>query len=590
MNSERRTPSLGMAMAFPLLVAWMAGCASAPVTPSATAMADAAADADVPFRMTLTPFEISGLPALHSVAHAVYREPNPADPASSTSWLVIVSGRKNGRHELVTQASANPNEWSFPPLRANNQVFLVDLNKRQLVASSRIDCPTGTTASDCLPSTISRQLMATNTQSFTRIQANTGEEWFYIVGGYGVTADGNSMLTFDQAVAINLPGLIRLMRTAGNREGNFLGIRFAQHCGRVTGAPCIRAGNDPALAVTGGGIEQLGDRQVLVFGQLFNGLYTNDVGAAQQEYSQAVRLVSILLGGKRIDGIDGLSVSYLGQCPDPAPIEPQPTPDGPYHRRDFTLARVLTPEGTPRIGVFGGVFKGGRSEGYLHPVYITQDGKCVIPDRVDPKDLTKATTLPFALNEDTGSKQLLSQYESAIIPAYSAKRKAMYTTFFGGISQYYWDPQSRTLKRDEVDPTLKTAAEQGLPFTSSISTLRVGGTGGNGHFLHIDEKGDALTFPPGGGEPACGGLRAPYLGANAWFVMADGVETKDGVILLDRIQTKTVIGYIFGGIAAMRAHPGKQTCASNKVYEVTLDPQPLTPSTVKLVEPPKPLQ
>lgn len=535
MNGARRIPgkfagSLTMAVMLSLMAAWIAGCGS--VHPATTV--DAAAD--VPYRLILRPMRIDGLPGLHSVAHAVF-----------DNKLVIVSGRTNGMHDFLQQRQAGT-IWSFPPSKANNRVYVVDLATRKLVGSAPVDG---------LPSRIAGQLRATNTQSFTR------DGWFYIVGGYGTTADGNSMRTFDQVVAIDLEALIATVGSGGKLDAQFA----RQH---------MHAGDHPALAVTGGGIEQAGDKILLVFGQLFNGLYTTDGSVAQQEYSQAVRMLSLALSDQPgDDAIPGIEVTYLGKCPNPPQDQPQPTPDGPYHRRDFTLATVLDPGGSPRFGVFGGVFKGGRMEGYVHPVYITPQASSTCAGLPEPG---------LTLKEDTASSQWVSQYEGATVPVYDEVRRAMYTTAFGGISQFYWDPKTGTLKHDAIDFS-KDPPVDGLPFINSVSTLRVGGAR-NGDFLHVEEQ-----FPPRGGEPSCSDpsgttAKAPYLGTNSWFVLASGVPVREDVLLLRRIQSPLVIGYIFGGIASTLPYPGKATCASNLVYAVTLDPRNAT-RTVEL-QPPSP--
>lgn len=507
--SNRRTILL-----LPLLLALAAALAAGCSLPTGKA--------DVPFRLTLEPFEVAGLPGLHSVAHAEHE-----------GKLVIVAGRTNGMHDFPPQRQAGL-IWSFPPEKANNKVYVVDLASRKLIGSAPVDD---------LPAKVALQLRATSMQSFTK------DGHLFIVGGYGTTADGKSMRTFDQVLAIDLDALVETVQAGGKLDAEFA----KQH---------IRAGDHPALQVTGGGIEQLGDKTLLVFGQMFNGLYTTDGSVAQQEYSQSVRAFQLSLSDEAVD------VNYLGKCPDPPATDPQPTPDGPYHRRDYPLVQVLAPDGSPRIGAFGGVFKGGRMEGYVHPVFITP---------ADPKEECVSGG-GFTLAEATDSSQWLSQYESVIVPVYSAGRRAMYTTSFGGISQFYWDEKSRTLKHDVPDFT-KDPPVDGLPFINSISTLRIGGPG-NADFLHTAER-----FPPKRGEPRCGAqVKAPYLGTNSWFVMADGLPLDNGVILLDRIKERTVIGYIFGGIASTLPYPGKATCASNRVYAVTLDPKRAT-RTVKLEAP-----
>jgi hypothetical protein len=497
---------------------------------------------DVPYRLTLKAFTIEGLPGLHSVAHTVY-----------DNKLVIVSGRKNGMHDFLARREAGT-VWSFPPATANDHVYVVDMGtppkRPKLIGSASVAS---------LPLRIALQLRATNTQSFTK------DGWFYIVGGYGATADGNSMTTYDQVVAIDLAALIETVKNGGKLDAQFA----RQH---------MRAGDHPALAVSGGGIAQItGDKILLVFGQLFKGLYTTDGSVAQQEYSQAVRMLSLSFSTETgQDQIPGIKVKYEGKCPDPPQDQPQPTPDGPYHRRDFTLASVPGPGGESRFGVFGGVFKGGRMEGYVHPVYITTYGSV--------NCITGRMESGFQVEEDTGSSQWLSQYEGAMIPVFDQMNAAVYTTSFGGISQYYSDAKTGILKHDAIDFS-KDPPVDGLPFINSVSTLRVG-LPTNGEFLHLDQQ-----FPPIGGEPLCvvgtGAVAtAPYLGTNSWFVMDNRMPSYDDALRLNQIVIPTVVGYIFGGIASTLPYPGKATCASNLVYEVTLDPNKAT-RTVEL-QPPTP--
>lgn len=529
MNDRKEKPvrsgrAFRAVLALPLLAALAASVAGCATTSKPATLP--AAEADVPYRLSLQAFTVPGLPGLHSVVKAVYQ-----------GKLVIFAGRTNGMHDFPPQRDAGIVQ-SFPPEKANNRVYVVDLGRRTLLGSAAVDD---------LPAKIATQLKSTNAQSFTR------DGKIYIVGGYGTTADGSSMQTLDQVLAIDLAGLIQTIQSGGRLDSQFA-------------ARYIHAGDHPALAITGGGIEPAGDQVLLAFGQLFNGLYTPDQSVAQQEYSQAVRGVQFALTDEVEDGVPGIAVTYLGKCPNPPMTEPQPTPDGPYHRRDYTLLKVLAPDGSPRIGAFGGVFKGGRMEGYVHPVYLT-------PTSTPSCGREGGQKLNLVLSEDTASSQWLSQYEGPIIPVYSGSRKAMYTTALGGISQFYWDPATRSLKHDEIDYS-KNPPVDGLPFINSVSTLRVGGPG-NGNFLHAGEQ-----FPPVGREPQCDlagrQIKAPYLGANSWFVMADNLPLSNGVLLLDRITAPTLVGYIFGGIASTLPYPGKATCASNVVYAVILDPRQAT--------------
>jgi hypothetical protein len=80
---------------------------------------------------------------------------------------------------------------------------------------------------------------------------------------------------------------------------------------------------------------------------------------------------------------------------------------------NYTLAKVLAPDGSLRIGAFGGVFRGGRMEGYVHPVYITP--------AVPSCGREGGQKLNFVLSEATDSSQWLSQYEGPIVGIYSKR-------------------------------------------------------------------------------------------------------------------------------------------------------------------------
>lgn len=518
-SSLRGLPALAFVIA--ALAAAASGCKPGRQPDPIAPRADLAAD--VPFQLTLAPFTVPGFAGLHSGAHAFL-----------DGKLVVLAGRRNGMHAFPPQRGEGASVWSFPPELANDTVYVLDLAARSLVGRASVNA---------LPAKIADQLRATNVQYFTR------DGRLFVVGGYAPTPDRTSMRTLDQVVAIDLAALIdRVTR------GEPLDQAFA--------TASIAVGNHPAIAITGGHTALLGSSVLLAFGHLYNGLYTTGGGLAQQEYSQSVRELRFTLAGSTV------TVDYLGKDPDPPPTEPQPVPDGPYHRRDYTLVSVVAPDGSPRIAAYGGVFKGGRMEGYVHPIYITASAGAGTGN--------SAGKLSFVMREDPTSQQLLSQYEAAAVAVYSRSRKAVYTTFFGGISQYYWDPQASALRRDPPNFNV-TPVIDGLPFINSISTLRVGGAG-NGNFLHV-----GASFPPAGGEPTCGGAgKAGYLGANAFFVATGG---KDAVVQLDDVKEPTVIGYVVGGIASTKPYPGPATCVSDQLYAVTLSTAGAT-NTVRLTAPP----
>ena len=144
----------------------------------------------------------------------------------------------------------------------------------------------------------------------------------------------------------------------------------------------------------------------------------------------------------------------------------------------------------------------------------------------------------------------------------------MYTTFFGGISQYYWS--NGKLKHDPANLNVVPPID-GLPFINSISTLQTdfsasSTTPTTTDYLHVEE-----SFPPPAAAPKCGTAAALYLGTETRFVAVEGVPSfNNGVLKLDESKAGT-IGYLVGGIAATDPYPAA-SCASDLLYRVTLDP------------------
>ena len=466
----------------------------------------------IPYQLRLERIDSPDFPGLHSMIYATYN-----------GKLILMAGRLNGMHGFPGQnrATANP---SFPPDTKNTKAFLIELATGKVLAQADVTK---------LPASVVQQLTATNTQFLTKdtsIGGNTVSTLF-VVGGYGY--QGRGMATLDQVMALPLPDLVKAI------EGNEIDADFARNS--------VFVGNHPALAITGGDLELMNDNFLLIFGHKFHGVYSTGGGVAQQEYSSSVRefIFKGFFPGEENSSTGSLQVVSVGQLPFINPERPVEYTEE-YHRRDLTIRPVLSPDGKARIAALGGVFKPGQMAGYVHPVYIW----------------SAADKANFNLDVDTSTTQWMSQYKVATVPIYSALEKAMYTTFFAGISQYYW--KDGKLQRDEpnfnVDPVI-----DGLPFINTISTLKVTNTG-SAQYLH-----DGQLFPPRGTEPTCGGQTAPYLGAETLFVFADGVADEHGVIQLDTIEDRTVVGYLVGGIAAVAPYPNEMTCASPTYYRVTIE-------------------
>jgi hypothetical protein len=500
-----------------------------------TAQPAPSAAADVPYSLDLQAFTIAGFPGLHSFALA-----------GGPSQVVLLGGRTNGLHGFAPSAEA-AQAPSFPRQYANDTVYVLDLVNRKLLGQAKV---TG------LPKPYLNQFQATNLQYL--LQAG----FLYIVGGYGPDPATGAMVTLPYLTAVDFDALVKTVTTGGALDAAFAQAHMAsfQH---------------PALAITGGDLEDQGGAVLLLYGHLFDGEYSSDGGGqVRQEYSNSIRVFSIQ-ASRGTSGVQ-LQASSTGSYPN---VTSGMDPDNPFHRRDLTVKPALDPTGAPRIGVYGGVFKGGKMQGYLSPLYVTPGGN-----------------VGLNVTEDTSAAQLLSQYDCATLQLYSKSKGAMYSTFLGGISQFYWDPACNCLKGDAVN--LSTRPIDGLPFIASVSTFRVT-SAASAQFLH-----QGAAFPPAAAAPTCPGtnggtVTAQYLGAETKFVPTAGLPSTHDVILLDNLSGKTVLGYLIGGIAAWCPPVNGQTvpncyasgqgttCASSQIYQVTLDPGTATP-TVRLSPPATP--
>ncbi len=490
------------------------------------------AAADVPYTLSLKPIEIAGLPGLHSYALASYG-----------GKVVVVGGRTNGLHNFPSSAKEEP---AFPTKQANDVIYVVDLAGGKL---------TGQKTTRNLPDALAKHLRATNAQ-----YAQEGD-WLYIVGGYGESSEDPTLVTLPYVTALYLPQLIK---TVEDPQGN-LDAAYAQ--------AYIGFNSQFAPArVTGGGVEPIFDRKthqrlqgyyLMVFGQTFDGAYTGNGQGFTQVYKNQVRTfqMSAALGAA------GQPVQLTlvdGQQNPPETSAALLPPDNPYHRRDLTIAPAIRPNGDWTVAAYGGVFKNDL-DGFLTPIYVEVGGHSAIMD------------------EDKNAFQLLSQYKCAVIQAYDSTAHTMYSTFYGGISAYYWNGAALV-----HDPVQLPQNKDGLPFINSISTLKVAPcqalTTMTNQYLHVGD-----SFPPANNLGSCGTTAAAYGGAETHFVTAAGVPThENGVLKLEALTAKQTIGYLFAGMLSTAPYsPNHQTCASNQVFEVVLDPTTPT-NTIRLEKPADP--
>lgn len=520
-------------LAFALLLL-AAGCTTPPgqnennpSTPTPTPQTSAA----VPYSLTLEGFSIAGFPGLHS-----------AVVAGAPEKLLMIGGRRNGLHGFPTNAMAAQNP-AFPKTEANDTIYALDLVNRKLLGSAQVGS---------LPPKVVKQFMATNTES----ELLNG--WLYIIGGYGADPKTGTLSTLGYVTVVNFDALANAVINKQPLDAAFASANIVQF-------------DHPALAITGGDLDLLPDTSgatdfVLAFGQQFDGEYSTSSGLVNQTYSDGVRVFQFTYPA---NSAKPSAVNFLTAVPNPPGT--QMNPDNPYHRRDYTLKPSLDASGKRRLVAYGGVFKGGRIEGFLNPVFIGSGANTV------------------TLTPNTNTSQLLSQYDTAAIQLLDNRGGSgtIYTTFFGGISQYYWDDATQSLKRDPLNLNKPPGdAKDGLPFISSISTLKMPTSNDTGtQYLHTGQ-----AFPPASAAPTCasanGNVTASYGGTETKFVLASGIPLATaGVIQLSAINGTSVVGYMVGGIASTAPYPNGATCASNMFYQVTLNPTQAT-NTVQLQLPP----
>lgn len=447
----------------------------------------AAAQGTIPFTIELgAAMDIPKAPKLNS----------PAAAQSGGKWL-FVGGRLAGLHTFENATPQNPVN-NFPPREMNDRAWVIDPVTQQVWSAA-------------LPADTGPFLAATNTQY------EQDGDTLYVAGGYGLwpgsaitPGQPDNMRTFDTLTAIKVSAAIDAVV-----NGKSL-------------APFITQIHDGRMRVTGGDLRKSGDWFFLVFGQLFDGIYTANEQAQTlfvQNYTEQIAVFKI---GSPLAITDYKTIAATQlSAANGRPKSTDPAVDArPFHRRDLTLAPIMTAAAAPGLVARGGVFVPGQINAYRKPVYIT--GPMAADVRID------------------SYQQFMSQYNCATVPMYSAASKTMYTTQLGGISLYYVFWPTQELKRDG-----------GLPFIDEITTMTVTPDGKSSECV-------ASQTLPG------------YLGAGAVFFPSPGVPRYDNSVLkMDAISSRTLIGYMYGGIHASGPHSthGEPTYASSMAIPIYITPK-----------------
>lgn len=381
-------------------------------------------------------------------------------------WWVFIGGRVGGLHGFFPFTA-------FPENEANTNIWLID----PTTGDAR------TFGVDGLNIPFHDPLKATNPQYAQ------DDENLYLCGGYGKDAATGDFVTQPVLTAVNLPQLVSAMLSNINPSAAFRQIQSEQ------------------FRVCGGEMDKLGDYFYLVGGHDFSGKYTQTPSASfTQVYTYEIRKFKIT-NTPSVLAISDYSVHHDEQN---------------LRRRDFTLAPVVRPDGSPALCLYGGVFRPDVDLPYYNPVYISENQI-------------------FAL--DNSYAQIFSQYTCPAVPMFDSADGSMYTLFFAGLSAHYFDPNSQTVKYDEK-----------VPFIRDISTFRRRADGASKEFL-MTQKMDGL------------------LGTNMIFVPAETApHYPNEVLKLSQMSGKTFAGWLFGGIKA--EIPNLTPSSANKrMFKVFVTPK-----------------
>jgi hypothetical protein len=417
-------------------------------------------------------------------------------------WL-FVAGRSSGIHTFEDNVN------NFPPTEANRTAYVLE------AASGKV---LGFLDLAVLGPDLADPLSATNAQS---LQIGTD---LIIVGGYGLDSQARAMVTFDTVIRFNVDEVIKaVLKPAQPAELRKL----------------FRKNHDERLKVAGGELKQLGSALALVFGHRFDGMYSinlrdyNRRGGMQQRYTQKVKVFGLN---------DDLSVDKLQLY---GPFDSAL----PFNRRDLIVADMIRPDGTAALTVYGGVFLAQQEPAaHLNPVDID-----LLPERDPLVDSMPGQEPALRMAVDKSFQQALSHYDCASFSVFDGSAKTMYTTLFGGISQFHYDAAAKKLIRDPVD---LNKGIDGLPFIDTVSCI--------------------VRSPKGSTQYILPKAMPGLMGTEARFIPAPDVPRfANGVAKFGELKDRTVVGWIYGGIVARRPYPARKTYASAQLFRVYVTPGPM---------------
>lgn len=383
-----------------------------------------------------------------------------------------------------------------------------------------------------------------------------------MVGGYGVDYADDKMVTFD-TMLVMAPERVASILTSGGPD--------------IAGAleQEIRVFHDDRFAVTGGYFENLEGLYYLAFGQLFFGQYSAfgrphdallakrqqnmilERAAADEAYDVSelrlaprggVPFVQHYTEELRVFTLDPDSLAVLSYG---ATVSSDPSRS--FHRRDGNFVTTIDPStGKVRLAAFGGVFPPGVIGAYAQPIYIDGPG----------------------IYEIAGFEQRFSQYECPVLVVYEPEARAVYHTFFAGISNHFYHLTDQ--QKAAYEKVTAEGRNDGLPFINDISVLALDRDGRHSEYILpepmpenrlVGANAELLPAVPRSGATDIRYAAAPEA--------VDLSKMKPG--------ESRVVGLIYGGIEAaapLPLIPNHGTSASSSVFTVTVTrtPSPVIPA------------
>jgi len=324
--------------------------------------------------------------------------------------------------------------------------------------------------------TLVAQLSSTNA-NFTQVG-----NYLYLLGGYGLDASA-AHITHPMLTVIDVPSTIDDIVQGGTLDSTAF-THFS----------------DEDFAVTGGKMLYLDGAFYLVGGHRFDGQY-NPMGHNTFTQAYTEKVLPFTVSGT----FPSLSISKGTPMVDTDEL----------HRRDYNVTYMMD-GGQTYFTAWSGVFQKTANLPFLNAVEVRDTGIYSVP----------------------GFSQYLNHYHCPTVSLYGENQAAMYTLFFGGIAQYYYDNGVLTQDND-------------VPFVKTIGVVEKR----NGSY----SESYSSTEMPG------------LLGAGGEFFPDHNLAANGEIFLADSLGTDTTwIGHIFGGISSPGANIFFGGMTNNSIASPTL--------------------